>query len=223
MGYRANLMLSQLIISDLDRNPLRACMLVTFREQLETYVMRARFGLKKYQRGILQVAGATQLGAVGGGTIPSVSDIILTSSGASGVARTGMVFHDDRTGAGSDDGRILTKKHQQAAVTTFTDMGDDDAGSPVDHTGEWTTDGITESAWEVACTSEDIGTWDEPHAFVGFFTTLDTVDMIWQEFRSGGKARTPGTNRCVATFRIREVSTPANGTNFEVDCTTIQT
>lgn len=221
MGYRANVMLSQLIISDLYRRPVGKLILVPFREQLETYVMRARFGLKKFQRGILQVAGATQIGAVSGGTVPLVNDIFLTSTGTSGAAATGIVFHDDRAGGGSNDGRILTKKKQQNAVTTFIDMGLDD--NSFDHTGEWTSDAVTESEWQVACTSEDVGAWDTPHAAVGTYTTLDTVDILWQEFRIGGKARSPGTNQCIATFRIREVATPANGTNFEVDATCIQT
>jgi len=185
--------------------------------------MRARFGLKKYQRGILQVAGATQLGGVTGGTVPAVSDILLVLSTASGVARTGIAFHDDRVGLGSDDGRIITKRHQGAASNLFIDMGDDDAGSPVDHTGEWTSDVVTESAFAVACTSEDTGTWDESLAAVGVYTTLDTPDIVWNEFRAGGKGRTAGTNQCIATFQIREVADTGNNTIFEVDCTCIQT
>ena len=177
---------------------------------------------KRKQRGSIMSHSCTVVLA-GGGLSPFVSDILLTSTAASGVGRTSIIFHDDRVGVGGDDGRVLTKRHQGAGANVFTDMGDDDAGAPVDHTGEWTAETVTESEWEVACTSEDTGTWDTFHAAVGVFTTLDTVDMIWGEFRSGGKGRTAGTNRCVATFRIREVADTSNFVDFEVDCTVIQT
>lgn len=155
----------------------------------------------------------------GGGTVPSVSDIVIVNTVGSGLCNAGISFHDDRTGSGSNDGRILTKRHNNV----YTDMGNDDAGSPVDHTGEWTSDVITESEWEVACISEDTGTWDFPYAAVGVYTTLDTPDLHWRENRSGGKGYTPGTDRCVATFRIREVADTGNFTDFEVDCSAVQT
>lgn len=157
-----------------------------------------------------------------GSTTPSVSNIEILFSGTSGRTDVGIVFHD----GGSDDGRVLTKKHfsQDTNPATFVDMGNDDAGTPVDHTGEWTTDVVTESEWEVACVSiEDGGPFDDQHANVGTYTTLDTTDMLWEIVRPSGKSRTPGTSVLNATFRIREVADTGNFTEFTVKLTAIQT
>lgn len=155
----------------------------------------------------------------GGGTVPLVSNITLAHSVGSGLVNCSIIFHDDRVGVGSDDGRILTKRHN----TVYTDMGDDDNGSPVDHTGEWTSDAVTESEWEVAMVSLTSGSWDFEYAALGVYTTLDTVDMQWRLNRTGGKGYTPGTNSVFCTFRIREVADTANGDNFNVIATATQT
>ena len=158
------------------------------------------------------------------GTIPLVTDIHILKTGATGTSRAGIRFHDYRAGLGSDDGRILTKIHRAGTITTITDMGDDDTSpTPVDHTGEWTSDPVTESAWEVANTSISSGTFSFAHAAVGVYSTLDTRDMLWQKQRPGGPSRTPGTSQVIAQFRIREVADTANGTDFEVKLTAIQT
>ena len=106
-------------------------------------------------------------------------------------------------------------------------MGNDDANPAVDHTGEWTSDTLVGSPqgslYEVACTSEDSGTWDVPFAAVGVYTSLDTRDMSWHEHRDGGKSYTPGTSTVTATFRIREIANTNNFTEFQVICTNIQT
>lgn len=215
-------MLARLTISDHYARTVGSYILVPTYEKFATRLMRERFGLKKFQRGILQLAtGGTMIAAGGGGTIPAVTDILLFDTGSTGAARTSIRYHDDRAAAGSNDGRILTKLHQNNGASTYTDLGNDD--TPTDHTGEWTTDVVTESDFEVACTSEDTGTWDESFAAVGVFTGLDTADMAWSEFRGGGKGRAAGTNQCIATFEIREVADTGNNTVFEVDCTADQT
>lgn len=152
------------------------------------------------------------------GTVPSVSNIYIAEElYPTTLGRCGIVFHDDRTGVGSDDGRILTRR---SGVATYYDLGSDELA--VDHTGEWTTDVIVESEWEVACTSEDIGTWDTFYAAVGTYTSLDTPDMLWMMLRAGGKGYVAGTDRCKATFRIREVADTGNYADFTVDCYVVQ-
>ncbi|MHA2202044.1 MAG: hypothetical protein ACXABN_19435, partial [Candidatus Thorarchaeota archaeon] len=127
-------------------------------------------------------------------------------------------------GAGGDDGRVLTKKHFDAGTGVFTDMGNDDTSpTPVDHTGEWTSDTITESEWEVANTSITSGAFNVAHAAVGVYSLLSTRDMLWQIGRTGGKARTPGTSTVVAQFRIREVADTSNFTDFQVTLVANQT
>lgn len=163
------------------------------------------------------------LGAVPTGTTPLATNIEIYKTGGSGVSLAAIIFHDDRTGAGSDDGRIMTAHRVAALDNVYTDLGTDDQTSPVDHTGEWTTDSVTESEWEVACVSVQAGAWDNQHATVGTYTTLDTVDMLWSMVRAGGKGRVPGTNEVESTFRVREVSDTNNYTEFTVKCTAVQT
>lgn len=157
-----------------------------------------------------------------GGTIPFVSDIVIVHSTGAGAANAGIHFNYPTGGVATEDARVLTKRH----LSTYTDMGLDDAVVPVDHTGQWTSDIITPADWEVACISEDIGTWDLPGEVLGVYRLLSVLGTItngWRERRAGGKGASPGTNRCVATFRIREVAVPSNFTDFEVDASAIQT
>ena len=158
-----------------------------------------------------------------GGTIPFVSNVEIKHTGGSGATRCGIIFHDDRAGAGSNDGRILTKKHFAGGVESIVDMGNDDAVPAVDHTGEWTLDPVIESEWEVANTSIESGAFTSFHAAVGVYTALNVKDMLWQINRTGGKGRTPGTSVVNSTFRIREVADIANFTSFTVKLTAIQT
>lgn len=162
--------------------------------------------------------GITRL-APAGGTVPLVSNITISNTVSSGLCNAAIRFHDFRAGVGSDDGRILTKRHN----AVYTDMGDDDAGSPVDHTGEWTSDAVTDSDWEVAMISLTSGSWTFEHAALGVYTTLDTQDMEWRMNRGGGKGYTPGTSSVFCTFRIREVADTGNFDNFNVICSAIQT
>ncbi len=173
----------------------------------------------KYQRGVLHPVGFWHPT----GIVPLVTDIEIWHTGATGQTRAGIVFHDYRAGAGSDDGRILTKKHFAGGVETFTDMGDDDQSTPVDHTGEWTDETVTETEWEVANVSIESGSFTIAFASVGVYTTLDTRDMLWQIGRTGGPGRTPGTSIVESTFRVREVADTANFTEFTVKLTAVQT
>ena len=170
----------------------------------------------KFQRGSISFAAGVVDILAGGSTIPLVSNIIISDSTASGLINVGITFNESTVGSVEE----LVKRHFNSVYSV---MGDDDAGSPVDHTGEWTSDTVTASAWEVACTSEDIGTWDTPHAAVTVYTTFATSNMNWLEHRPGGKSYTPGTDRCVGTFRIREVADTANNDDFTVDVSAIQT
>lgn len=160
------------------------------------------------------------LAAPAGGTVPFVSDIEIITNVSSGSGIAAIRFHDDRTGAGSDDGRIITRLN---GLSTYTDMGNDNASVPVDHTGEWTSDIIVESEWEVAYTNIVSGSFFSQFAAINVYTGLDTVDMQWRQSRPGGKAYTPGTSTVVADFRIREVADTGNFTDFQVTLTTIQT
>ena len=158
-----------------------------------------------------------------GGVVPFVSDIESIHQVASGSANAGMHFNYPTGGVATEDARVLTKRH----LTVYTDMGNDDQTVPVDHTGQWTSDVIVPSEWEVACISEDVGTWDLPYVAVGVYTLLSVLGsptvLGWRERRTGGKGYSPGTNSCTATFRIREVAVPSNFTDFQVICTAIQT
>jgi hypothetical protein len=150
-----------------------------------------------------------------GGVTPFVSDIEIEDSVASGQCAARIRF-----GSTGGDSRDLYKEH---ALGSFSLMGDDDASSPVDHTGEWTTQVITASEWEVAMLSLDSGSFLTTFVGLGVYTTLDTADIIYGNFRVGGKGYTPGTTTGTATFRIREVADTGNFVDFEVICTAIQT
>lgn len=174
-------------------------------------------GLMKYQRGMLSGFGVKRAAWGGGGIVPLVTDIVIVHQVSPNTgALAGIVFNETTVGSVEE----LVKRKTIAG--TYTVMGDDDAGSPVDHTGEWTDETAVASEWEVACTSEDTGSWDTSHAGVGSYTTFSTSDMNWYETRAGGKGYTAGTSQCIATFRIREVADTANNTDFEVDCSAIQ-
>ena len=171
----------------------------------------------KYQRGAISfAAGVVDIMAGGGSTVPLVSNIIISDSTASGLINVGIVFNESTVGSVTE----LVKRHFNSVYSV---MGNDDAGSPVDHTGEWTSDSVTAADWEVACTSEDTGTWDTPHAAVTVYTTFASSNMNWLEHRPGGKSYVAGTDRCVGTFRIREVADTANNDDFTVDVSAIQT
>lgn len=191
--------------------------LVRTREKFETMFMRGRFGLKKFQRGILQIAASgTMIPTAGGAVTISVSNIIISDSVSSGQVHAAIVFNETTVGSVS----TLVKRH----TASFILMGDDDAGSPVDHTGEWTTDGPAAADFEVSCTSEDVGTWNFPFASVGVYSDFTNSDMAWRETRTGGKGYTPGTDTCTGTFRIREVADPGgNFDDFTVQASAIQT
>ena len=151
-----------------------------------------------------------------GAVVPNVTDMELIQSVATGQARSGIKFNESTVGS-------VESLVQVVGVSGFALLGFDDQGVPVDHTGEWTDQTVVASEWEVACTSEDSGTWDFAFAAVGVYTSFATADMAWYEFRVGGKAYTPGTDTVTATFRIREVADTANFTDFEVIATAIQT
>lgn len=161
-------------------------------------------------------AGAAAAAAVGS-IVPAVTDIVIENTVSSGLCNAGIVFNASGVAAGTNN--ELFKRHN----SVYTLMGDDDAGSPVDHTGEWTPDPVTGSEWEVACISLTSGSWDVEHAAVGVYTSFATADMDWHENRTGGKGYTPGTDQCIAQFRIREVADTGNFVDFEVNASAIQT
>ena len=149
--------------------------------------------------------------------VPSVSDIVLDFSDATAANNVGIIFNDVLQGVGAPNNMV--KRHK----LVYTVMGDDDAGSPVDHTGEWTPISNDGSLFEIACDSLSMGTWDTEPAAVGVFTSLDTADLLWNVNRPGGKGRTPGTTQVIGQFTIREIADTGNSTTFEVDCTNTQT
>jgi hypothetical protein len=160
--------------------------------------------------------------AAAGGTTPSATDVVMTESTpvGSGRAYTGISFHENAN-AGGNDGRVITGQSGTTALLGWTDLGTDDAA--VDHTGEWTTDTVTESEWEVACTNIVSGTFTSAYAAVGTYTTLDTADITWTCNRiTAGKGRTTGTKQVVADFTIREVADTSNSTTFRVTLTATQ-
>ena len=160
--------------------------------------------------------GITQ--ASSAGVVPLVTDIVLDFSDDIGPNNVGLIFNDDAQGVGAINN--IVKRHK----TTYTVMGDDDAGSPVDHTGEWTSDGgVDGSLFEIACDSLSMGVWSTEPAAVGVFTSLDTIDLLWNVNRTGGKGRTAGTTQVIGQFTIREIADTGNSTTFEVDCTNTQT
>lgn len=164
-----------------------------------------------------------------GGLIPLITDIEIISTSGIGNEIAGIVFNFTGTGSPIIPTTAIHKKHK----LVFTLMGNDDATSPVDHTGEWTasTDagllGSPQSSlWEVACTSITSGTpgtWDVQAAIVGTYVNLGLRDILWSMNRPGGKGRTPGTDTITTVFRIREVADTGNFDEFGVICTAIQT
>ena len=155
--------------------------------------------------------------AILGSVVPNVTDMELIHNVATGQARSGISFNESTVGSVTSLVQVIGIAGPNAV------LGLDDQGVPVDHTGEWTTETVTPSEWEVACISEDSGTWDVAFAAVGVYTSFATADMAWYEFRVGGKLYTPGTDTVTATFRIREVADTANFVDFEVIATAIQT
>jgi hypothetical protein len=144
-----------------------------------------------------------------------VTDIEILFSDALAANNVGIVFNESTVGAPQN----IVKRHK----TVFTVMGNDDAGAPVDHTGEWTPVANSGALFEVACISLSMGTWDTEPAAVGVFTSLDTVDLLWNVNRIGGKGRTPGTTQVIGQFTVREIADTGNSTTFGVDVTNIQT
>lgn len=173
--------------------------------------------LKKYQKGNLNVFPAGTQMLIDTQLVPFVqSGLVVVNEVASGLVNAGIVYNYT---TGAFDNNELIKRHN----AVYTAMGNDDAFTPYDYTGEPWAAIVTGSEWEVACTSEDTGTWDFPFAIVGTYNTFATADMAWRENRTGGKGYTPGTDSCTATFRIREVADTANFTSFTVQAIAIQT
>jgi len=155
--------------------------------------------------------------AIIGQVVPLATDMFIESTVASGICNAGITFNE----LGALDAREIYKRH---SVANDILMGNDDAGSPVDHTGEWTTQVITASEWEVACVNLVSGSWSVEHAAVGVYTTLSSAtDITWRMNRPGAKAYTPGTSQCIADFRLREIADTANFTEWEVTARAVQT
>lgn len=166
------------------------------------------------QASIIGVAGIQSAG----GVVPSVSNIVILFSDDTAANNVGIIFNDVAQGVGAVNSMV--KRHD----LSYFLMGNDDAGSPVDHTGEWTPNaGVDGSLFEVACTSLSMGVWSTEPATVGTYTALNTADIIWNVNRPGGKGRTPGTTQVIGTFQIREIADTANNTIFTVDVTNTQT
>lgn len=186
------------------------------REIILSKATKPRFhGLPKFQRGFFRAPGMWH---DAGGITPSATNITVTHTVSSGVANAGVIFNYN------DDGNAHRLFMRQLGVVTT--LGNDSASA--NHDSEWTGgETITGTEWEVACTSEDSGTWDLAHASVGVYTDFSTAGSLtvfrWSERRSGGKGYTPGTNTCTATFRIREVADTSNFDDFQVIATATQT
>ncbi len=190
--------------------------LVRTREKFANAFMRGHYGLKKFQRGILQVA-ASNVFASGGPVSIATTDIDIINTVTSGLCNAGIVFNYTTGGFGNHE---LVKRHN--SVHSLLGL-DDNTGGAVDHTGEWTAAAVGATLFEVACTTLITGAWDVQHVGVGSFVNFTTADMDWHENRPGGKGFTPGTDRCDATFRIREVADPGgNFDDFNVDASAIQ-
>lgn len=151
-----------------------------------------------------------------GGTVPLVTDIEVHTTVSSGTGNAGIAFSDTNIAT-------LVTELVKRNVLVYAVMGDDDAGSPVDHTGEWTGDAVTAADWEVAMTNLVSGTFSFAFAAVGVYTSFATADMQWRQNRGGGKGYTPGTSTVVADFTIREVADTGNATTFQVTLITTQT
>ena len=153
--------------------------------------------------------------AVGGAAIiPSVtSPVEILFSSAVGPNDVGIIFNESTVGTPTE----MVKRHD----VTFILMGDDDAGPPVDHTGEWAPGGNA-SLFEVACDSLSMGSWSAEAAAVGVFIAL-SAERAWNVNRIGGKGRSPGTTQVIGVFTVREIADTGNSTTFTVDVTNIQT
>ncbi len=146
---------------------------------------------------------------------PLVTDIEILFSDATAANNVGIIFNDVAQGVGAPNNMV--KRHK----TVYTVMGNDE--QPVDHTGEWTPISNNGSLFEIACDSLSMGTWDTEPVAVGVFVSLDTVDLLWNVNRPGGKGRVPGTTQVIGSFTIREIADTGNSTTFTVDITNIQT
>jgi hypothetical protein len=146
--------------------------------------------------------------------VPSVSSPVeILFSDATGVNNVGIVFNEATVGTLTE----MVKRHD----LTFILMGNDDAGAPVDHTGEWASFG-NPALFEVACDSLSMGTWSVEAAAVGVFIDM-SVARAWTVNRGGGKGRVPGTTQVIGVFTVREIADTGNSTTFTVDVTNIQT
>ncbi len=150
------------------------------------------------------------------GVVPLATNFVILFSDATGPNNVGIIFNDVLQGVGAVN--TIVKRHK----TTYTVMGNDDA--PVDHTGEWTSDGgVDGSLFEIACDSLSMGTWSTEPAAVGVFTALNVADLLWNVNRPGGKGRAAGTTQVIGSFTIREIADTGNSTTFTVDITNTQT
>jgi hypothetical protein len=153
--------------------------------------------------------------AVGGGAdvIPDVtSPVVILFDDDTAANNVSIVFNESTVGTPTG----MVKNHDG----TFILMGDDDAGSPIDHTGEWAPSG-NPALFEVACDSLSMGVWSTEAAAVGVFIDM-SVARTWNVNRIGGKGRTPGTTQVIGVFTVREIADTGNSTTFTVDVTNIQ-
>lgn len=199
----------------------RGILLPKQREMKYSQLSRPRFhNLPKFQKGILHPLGFWQ--AAGGSITPAATDVTMTHNTpvGSGLAYTALAFHETLNVGGSD-ARVLTGQSGSAAADGWLDLGTDD--NTVDHTGEWTTETIVDSEWEVAYTTLNSGAFTTLYAALGVYTALNNTDLVWRCDRlTGGKGRTTGTNSVNATFRIREVADTANFDDFNAILTATQ-
>jgi len=146
--------------------------------------------------------------------VPDVtSPVEILFSDAAGANNVGIIFDEATVGTPTE----MVKRHD----LTFILMGDDDAGSPIDHTGEWAASGNA-ALFEVACDSLSMGSWSSEAAAVGVFIAI-SAPRAWNVNRAGGKGRTPGTTQVIGVFTVREIADTGNSTTFTVDVTNIQT
>lgn len=154
--------------------------------------------------------------ALGGEGTPSVAvtnPIEILFSDSAGANNVGIIFNEATVGTPTE----MVKRHDLTNIL----MGDDDAGAPIDHTGEWASFG-NPSLFEVACDSLSMGSWSAEAAAVGVFIDM-SVARAWNVNRAGGKGRTPGTTQVIGSFTVREIADTGNSSTFTVDVTNIQT
>jgi len=148
--------------------------------------------------------------------VASVTDpVTILFSDDTAANNVGIIFNDTIQAVGTPT--EMVKRHD----LTYILMGDDDAGSPVDHTGEWAPGG-NPSLFEVRCNSLSMGVWSAEAAAVGVFVDI-SVDRIWNVNRPGGKGRVTGTTQVIGSFTVREIADTGNSTTFTVDVTNTQT